>query len=66
MNMSEYAELCVNMPKSVWMAFVLLPHCNPLSTSIHSYLFKGLHKSRSCSLKEYEVVFIEETKFDFF
>ena len=30
--MSKYAEICVNMPKSAWMAFILFPHCNPFST----------------------------------
>ena len=29
--MPEHAGICVNMPKSVWMAFFTITHCNPLS-----------------------------------
>ena len=42
----------MNVPTSPWMAFVLLPHSNPLPTWTHGYLFQCLYKTRSYSLKE--------------
>ena len=41
------------------MAFVLLPHSNPLPTWTHGYLFQCLYKTRSYSLKECEAVFLK-------
>ena len=57
--MSEYAEICVNVPKSAWMAFVLLQHCNPLCAWLSGYLFQCLYETRSYSLKEDKVVFLK-------
>ena len=49
----------MNVPTSPWMAFVLLPHSNPLPTWTHGYLFQCLYKTRSYSLKECEAVFLK-------
>ena len=46
LHMAEYAEICMNMPKSAWMAFALY---FPLWST---YLFQRLHKTRSFSLKD--------------
>ena len=58
LNMPEYVEICVNVPKSAWMAFGFLSHCNPMSTWMRSYFFQCIYKSRSHSLKEHETVFL--------
>ena len=58
LNKPEYVEIWVNVPKSAWMAFVLTPHCNPLSIWMCGYLFQCLYKTRSFSLKDYEAVII--------
>ena len=50
LNMPEYAKICMNVPKSAWMAFVLFLYCNPLSTWMCGYLFQCLYKPRSYSL----------------
>ena len=60
LNMPEYAKICINKPKSAWMAFVLFLHCNPLSTWLSGYLFQCLCETRSYSLKEYEAVFLKK------
>ena len=57
--MPEYAKIFVNVPKSVSMAFVLFPHCNPLSIWMCGYLFQCLYETRSYSLKEYKAVFLK-------
>ena len=44
--MPEYAEMCVNVPKSGWMAFVLLPRG-----------YFNVYTKRSYILKGYETVF---------
>ena len=54
--MPEYVEICVNVSKSSWMSFVLIPHCDPLSIWTCGYLFKCLYETRSLSLKDYEAV----------
>ena len=58
----EYAETCVNMPKSAWMTFVLHSPIYPfvfqslfyLNTC---YLFERLQETTGYSLKEHEAVF---------
>ena len=58
--MSEYAKVFMkNMPKSARVAFVLLPHYNPLYTWMYGYLFQCFYETRSYSLKEYEAVFFK-------
>ena len=65
LDISEYVDICVNMPKSAWMAFALyfpiLIHC----LLERMYIFQRLHKTRSFSLKENDAVLLE-TKIDFF
>ena len=46
MNMPEYFEICVNVSKSAWMAFVLTRRCNSLSIWTCGYLFQCLCKTR--------------------
>ena len=58
-DMSEYAGIYINMPKSAWMAFFIFSHCNPLSTWTRGYLFQRLHKTRTFSPEENEAVFLE-------
>ena len=65
MNMPEHAEIYVNLPKSAWIAFVLFPHCNPLSTWMRGYLFQALWKTRSYCLIE-QGCFLQKTKNEFF
>ena len=60
--MPEYAEICLNVPKSACIAFFLFPHCNPLSTSERGYFFQCLHETRSYSLRDYEVIFLKRQK----
>ena len=55
----EYVKICVNVPKFAWLAFVLFPHCNPLSTWRVGYLFQCLHKTRSYSPKNCEAAFLK-------
>ena len=59
---SQYAEICVNVPKSVWMAFVLFPYCNPLSTWHVVTYFNVYTLTRSYSLRDYKVVFLKRQK----
>ena len=54
---SEYAWL---ISKPAWMAFILIPHYNLLSIWICGYLFQCLYKTRSFSLKDYDVVIIKD------
>ena len=67
--MSEYAGICVDMPKSTWMAFVLffpieiLCLVEPMVTYFNVYT-KLEVIIRSCY--ETRGYFLEETKFDFF
>ena len=44
--------MCVNVSKSAWMVFVLIPHCNPLS----------IWMCGSFSLKDYEAVIMTYSK----
>ena len=53
--MSEYAGMCVNMPKFAWMAFVL--HFFIWFTI--PFLFERLQETRGYSLKEYEGIFLK-------
>ena len=63
-NMSEYASIYVNMPKSAWMAFVLHFPCGYIILHVVTYLKVYMRltvivwRTRGC--------FLEETKFNFF
>ena len=59
LNMLEYVWICLNL--SEWFCFTF-PHCYPLSTWRHDYLFQRLHKTRSYSLKEHGTVFLKRPK----
>ena len=61
LDLSEYATICGNLPKSAWTAFVLylFPHSSALYTWTLGYLFQRLHTTRSFSLKQSEAVFLE-------
>ena len=63
--MPEYAKVCMNVPISAQMAFVLFTHSNPLSTWMYSNLFQCLYKTRSYSLMKYEAVFLRRQNFIF-
>ena len=67
--MSEYAGICVDMPKSTWMTFVLffpieiLCLVEPMVTYFNVYtklevIIRSYYETRG--------YFLEETKFDFF
>ena len=58
-NTHEYAEICLT-----GFSFTF-PHCNPLSTWMHGYLFQRLHKIRS-SMKKNETVFLKRQNLIFF
>ena len=55
--MSEYANICVNMPKSARMTFVL--YYLIVIPGASSYLFQCLRKTRGFRLKENEAVFFK-------
>ena len=62
--MSEYDRICINMPQSAWMAFVLHFPISPfflqsLSTQTHDYLFECLWETRGYSLHEHESIFLK-------
>ena len=59
MEISEYAKICMNVPKSDWLAFVLFPQCNPSSIWMLGYLFQSLYKTKSNILKNYEAAFLK-------
>ena len=63
-NVPEYAGKCMNIPKSVWIAFFSPFPTSPfvwqsLSTSTRGYLFERLQETRSYSRKEHETVFLK-------
>ena len=67
--MSAYAGMCVNMPKSAWMDFVLhfpFPNLfyNRLSSSTRGYLVERLQETRGYSLKD-EAAFLKRQNFIF-
>ena len=70
--MPEYGGVCMNMPKSILMAFVLHFSISPfvLQSRFYfntCYLLERLQETRDYSLKENETVFLfEKTKFIFF
>ena len=59
LNMLEYVEICMNVPKYAWI--ILIPHCNPLSIWMCGYLFQCLYKARSFTLKDYEAIIVNQS-----
>ena len=60
-DMLEYARMCVNMPKSAWMAFVLhVPIAIPCLLEYRFTYFTEVY-----SLKEHETVFLKRQNLDF-
>ena len=59
--MPEYTKICVNV-QTVWMVFVLFPHCNPMSTWTYGYLFQFSYETRSYNLTNCKAVFLKRLK----
>ena len=54
LNMRDYAGICVNMPRSVWMAFVLHFSCGYITLHVVTY-----SETKVYSLKEHQTVFFK-------
>ena len=69
--MPKYVWICLNMLEYAGIYLlddfcVTSPLCNPLSAWMRGYLFQNLHETRSCSLKEHEVVFLTRQNLIFY
>ena len=62
----DYTGICLNMPKSAWMAFVLHFSTSSFVLQFLFYFFEWLQETRGYNLKEHEVVFLKRQNLIFF